>query len=191
MFYRVCKGIVRFVMLFIFRIKTEGKENLPKEGGVIFAVNHKSDFDPVVAAICCPRQLNFMAKSELFKNKFFGALIKKLGAFPVHRDSGDVGAFKAALKILRDDKVMLIFPEGGRVKKGQKRRAKPGVAMIAQKAGVPVLPVLIDGDYKWMNKITVKIGKPISFEEYRSRKLSGDEIQELADNILESIYAQG
>lgn len=188
MFYWICVKIVHFVMLLMFRIKTVGKENLPKNGGVILAVNHKSDFDPVMAGITCPRKLCFMAKAELFKNKLFGGLIKRLGAFPVHRGTGDVGAMKTAFKILKSDGVMLIFPEGGRVKNGEHRRAKSGVAMIAQKMCVPVVPVLIDGDYKWMHRITVKYGKPISFEEYKGKKVSQEEIQELADGVLEEIY---
>ena len=189
MLYSIAIKVVRFAMLFVFRIKSAGTENLPKDGGVILAINHKSDFDPVMIAITSPRQLNFMAKAELFKNKLFGGLIKRLGAFPVHRGSGDVGALKIAFKILKANGAMLIFPEGGRVKKGEHRRAKSGVAMIAQKTGVPVIPVYIGGDYKWMHKITITYGKPISFGEYMGQKMSGDEIQSLADGVLEKIYS--
>lgn len=189
MFYWVCVRIVHFVMLFMFRIKRIGVANIPKEGGVILAINHKSEFDPIMVGITSPRRLNFMAKAELFENKLFGGLIKKLGAFPVHRGSGDVGALKVSFKILKAGGAMLIFPEGGRVKKGEKRKAKSGVAMIAQKMNVPVIPVYIGGDYKWMRKITVTYGEPISFEEYSDKKLSGEEIQALADDVLEKIYS--
>lgn len=191
MFYQFAIILVRIAMLFMFRVKCVGKENVPKKGGVILAINHKSDFDPVIIGITSPRQLSFMAKAELFENRFFGGLISRLGAFPVHRGKGDVSALKASFKILKDDGAMLIFPEGGRVKNGKKSRAKSGVAMIAQKMCVPVIPVYIDGDYKWMHKITVIYGEPISFEEYRDKKLSGDEIQLLADNVLEKIYSLG
>lgn len=191
MFYWVCVRLVQFVMMFCFRIKQIGKENVPKTGGVILAINHKSVLDPIMIGVTSPRRLNFMAKAELFKNKLFGALIRKLGAFPVHRGSGDVAALKTAFKILDDGGSMLIFPEGGRVKNGEKRRAKTGVAMIAHKKCVPVVPVYIDGDYKWMKKITVTYGTPISFEEYRDKKISADEIQALADNVLEEIYNLG
>ena len=191
MFYRLCVKLVQIAMLFCFRIKTIGKNNIPIEGGVILAVIHKSNFDPIIIGITSPRQLSFMAKAELFENKIFGGLIKKLGAFPIHRGSGDVAALKTAFKILDSERTMLIFPEGGRVKKGEKRRAKTGVAMIAQKKCVPVVPVFIDGDYKWMGKITVIYGNPISFEEYRNVKLSGEKIQEIADGVLNKIYSLG
>ena len=193
MFYWVCVRIVQFCMLFLFRVKCIGKSNVPKNGGAILAINHKSAFDPIMIGMTAPRRLNFMAKAELFKNKFFGALIRKLGAFPVHIGSGDISALKTAFKVLDDDGTLLIFPEGGRVKKGERRRAKTGVITIAQKKTVPVIPVYIDGDYKWMSKITVTYGEPVSFEEYREKKLTAEEVQALADDVLKKIYslAQG
>lgn len=193
MFYCVCLRIVQFFMLFMFRIRSVGKSNIPKTGGAILAINHKSAFDPLVVGITAPRHIFCMAKAELFENKLLGALIRKLGAFPVHRGSGDVSAFKTAFKILDDGGMMLIFPEGRRVKKGDKRRAKTGVVMIAQKKNVPVIPVYIDGDYKWMHKITVTYGEPVSFDEYKEKKLSAEEVQALADGVLDKIYslAQG
>ena len=189
MFYKVCRVIVRFVMLFVFRLKFVGRENVPKEGGVIVAFNYKSNFDPVVAGLSCKRPLCFMAKEELFKNPVFGALIKALGAFPVRRGKGDIGAIKASLKILGEGKAMLMFPEGHRIKDGRKVKAKPGVALIAQRAQVPVVPVCISGEYKWMHKITVTYGKPISLEEYYGQKPEQEKIQQLADNVLDEIRA--
>ncbi len=188
MLYRVLVKILRFLLLFAFRIKYTGKENVIKEGPFILAVNHKSLLDPILAGIACPRQLSFMAKAELFKNKLFGGLISRLGAFPIHRGSGDINALKTAFKILKNGGAMLIFPEGRRVKNGERPRAKSGVAVIAQKMNVPVIPVLIDGDYKWMNKITVRIGEPISFEEHAGKKLSSEELQALAEDVLTTIY---
>lgn len=187
MFYKVCTVIVRFVMLFVFRLKFVGRENLPKEGGVIVAFNHKSNWDPVIAGLSCPRKLRFMAKEELFKNPVFGALIKALGAFPVRRGRGDIGAIKSSLKILSEGEVMLMFPEGHRIKDGRRVKAKPGVALIAQRAQVPVVPVCISGEYKWLHRVTVTYGKPISLEEYYGQKLEQEKIQEIADGILDEV----
>lgn len=189
MFYKVMHIIVRFFFRFVFRMKVKGYENMPKEGGVIVAFNHRSNLDPVIAALSSKRPLTFMAKEELFKNWFFGGLIKKLGAFPVKRGRGDIGAIKAALKILDDDRVMLMFPEGHRIKDDRKVKAKPGVALIAQRAKVPVVPVCISGKYKWMHKITITYGKPVTLEEYYDKKMEQEEIQAAADGILENIRA--
>ena len=191
MLYSFCVRLLEVIFFFVFRIRKTGTENIPKEGAALLAVNHKSNFDPIIAGITCPRKLRFMAKAELFNNKLFGGLISRLGAFPIHRGVGDIGAIKSAFKIFNEGEIMLIFPEGSRIKEGQKRRAKPGVALIAEKSCVPVIPVLIDGKYKWMGKITVRFGKPISYEKYKGARLTGEEIQSLSDEILESIYSLG
>lgn len=188
MFYSFSKAIVRFVVFFMFRLKAVGTENVPKEGPAILAMNHRSNHDPIMAALTCPRQLRFMAKSELFEPKIFGGLIRKLGAFPVHRGKGDLAAIKAAFNIFKAGEVMLMFPEGGRVKNSERRKAKPGVALIAQKSGVPVIPVNLSGKYRFMNRITVTYGKPITFEQYKDMRMTGEEIQSLADDVLNKIY---
>lgn len=187
MLYDVVLTIVKFALLFIFRIRIDGYENVPKEGGVIFAVNHTSNWDPVIAGVSSKRQLRFMAKEELFKNPVFGRIIKKLGAFPVRRGRNDIGAIKAAMKILNSGNVLLMFPEGHRVKNNRVVKAKPGVALIAQMTKVPVVPVNISGKYAWMQKITATYGKPIYLDEYYGQKLSQEKIQEIADGILSSI----
>lgn len=189
MFYKVVGVLLKFVFLFIFRIKTEGKQNIINEGGAILAVNHKSNWDPVVVALTCPRKLAFMAKSELFKNKLFGGLIKKLGAFPVHRGKGDIGAIKTALTILKQEQVMIMFPEGKRVRGGEKVVPKPGVAMISTHAKVPVIPVLISGKYRWLGKVTVTYGEPIFLDEYYDEKLSVEKLQELTCSIMDNVYS--
>lgn len=191
MFYRIAGVVLKFVMLFVFRIKTVGKQNILNDGGAILAVNHKSNWDPVAVALTCPRKLSFMAKSELFKNKAFGFLIKELGAFPVHRGKGDLGAIKTSLTILKQGNVMMMFPEGKRVAENERAEPKPGVAMIATHAKVPVVPVFIQGKYRWMHKITVTYGEPIYFDEYYDEKLSVEKLQELSGAIMDKIYSLG
>lgn len=187
MFYEFTLAIVRFALLFVFRVKRVGIENIPKNGGVIVAYNHKSYWDPVIAGATCPRKLRFMAKEELFKNPLFGRLIKALGAFPISRGRGDIGAVKGSLKILKEGNTMLIFPEGHRSKDGQIGSAKPGVAAIAHRARVPVVPACISGDYKWMHKITVSYGEPVYLDF--ENKMTAEETQSAADDIINKIKA--
>lgn len=191
MFYRFVLAIARFLLLFFFRIETVGIENVPKIGGVIYAANHKSCYDPIVIAASSKRQLTFMGKKELFKFKPFGYILKSLGAFPVNRGKGDIGAVKTGLTILKQEKVMMIFPEGKRVDEDEKVPAKPGVAMFAIHAMVPVVPIKIEGKYRFMHKIRIIFGKPISFDEFYGKKLTSEELQALSQNILDTIYALG
>ena len=107
MLYTIATRLIKVLLLLGMRIKVVGRENVPKEGAFILAVNHKSNLDPVIAGAFCPRQLTFMAKEELFKNPVFGGLIKMLGAFPVSRGKGDVGAIKGAFAILKNQKAMV------------------------------------------------------------------------------------
>lgn len=189
MLYKVAMGVLAVFFRCSFRLKVEGKENIPKEGGMILAVNHRSNLDPVIAGYTCPRPLTFMAKSELFKNPIFGKLITALGAFPVHRGSGDIGAIRSAFSILKDGRAMLIFPEGHRVKEGETPKAQPGVAMIAQRAKVPVIPVFIEGKFRWLSKVTVHYGKAVDLSEYYDKRISSAECQEMADKVLKEMYA--
>ncbi len=189
MLYKIAIIVVKFILFFMVRVRREGIENIPKEGAVMIAYNHRSNLDPIVGAITCPRQLCFMAKAELFTNKLFGGLIKRLGAFPINRGKGDIGAVKTALNIFKSEGAMLIFPEGRRIKDGNRHPVKSGVAAIAKMSGVKVVPAHIKGEYKWMHKITVVYGEPIDFSVYREQKLSQDELQSLADGIMDTIYS--
>lgn len=188
MLYAAAKIILRALFLFIFRIKTVGKENVI-DGGAILAGNHSSNWDPVFVAVTCPRSLAFMAKSELFKNKAFGFILKKIGAFPVNRGKGDIGAVKTALTILKDEKLMIMFPEGRRVKRNERTEAKPGVVMLATHSKVPVIPVNISGSFKWMSKITITYGTPIYLDEYYDEKLTIEKMQSLSNSIMANIYS--
>ena len=188
MFYAFIKFVFKFVLLVLFRIKTVGKDRVI-EGGTILAVNHKSNWDPLAIWATCPRQLAYMAKSELFKFKPFGALLKAVGVFPVHRGKGDIGAVKTALSILKQEKPMVIFPEGRRVKEGERCEIKPGVTMLATHAKVPVIPVRICGKYRLFHRITVIYGEPIFLDEYYGEKLTVEKMQSLSQSIMQQVYS--
>lgn len=189
MLYKFLRILAIIVLRCIFRVKITGRENIPPSGGMILAVNHRSNWDVIFAGIGSTRPLRFMAKAELFKNKLFGALITSLGAFPVNRGRGDVGAVKGALSILRSGQVLLMFPEGHRTDSKKHLKPKSGVSMIAVHAKVPVVPLCISGEYKFMKKVTVAFGKPMTFEEYYGTKPNGDKLQDIAQEIMDNVYA--
>ncbi len=189
MFYNVIKCLAKAVFGTGLRIKSFGNENVMENGGVIYAVNHKSWLDPIMIAVTSKRPLTFIAKKELFKNKLLGGFLKKMGAFPVNRGKGDIGAVKTALSILKEEKVLMIFPEGTRVKKGEKVDAKAGLAMFALHAKVPIIPIKISGNYGFMKKIDVIYGEPIYLDEYYGKKLPTEELQKVSQSVLDTIYA--
>lgn len=190
MFYSFATIVCRIFLFFAYRLKVIGRENVPSEGGVLLVFNHRSYMDVVIAGVTCPRKLNFMAKSELFKKKFFARLISSLGAYPIQRGRGDIGAIKSTLAKLSDNEAVLIFPEGKRVKTvddEKHTRAKPGAVMIAVHGKVPVVPVYISGKIKFMHKVTITYGKPIYYTEYYGQKLNIEQLQSLSDEMMKEI----
>lgn len=129
----------------MLRIKGEGLENVPGQGPVIIAANHKSFLDPVVLGVLLPRQIRFMAKKELFNIPLFGWLITALGAFPVDRGKPDRASLRNSLDVLKKGGVLGIFVEGTRVKKPGIGEIKPGVYLIAKMSAAPVVVAAIRG----------------------------------------------
>lgn len=154
-----------------------GEEFLPKTGGVIVAVNHASNYDPVLIGLACPRQLAFLAKIELFKNPLLSKCFRYLGAIPLRRGAADTQALKKAIQVLESQKALLIFPEGTRSKTGELQRARHGIGMLAVRCGVPIVPAYLSGSFHMLrrlfrHRVYVRFGKPIYIEEYKQKKMS-------------------
>jgi 1-acyl-sn-glycerol-3-phosphate acyltransferase len=132
-----------FTVLLVRRIR--GKEFIPKEGGFIVACNHISFWDAPLIGDAIPREVYFLAKEELFKNRVFAWLIRSLNAIPIRRGLVDPRGVKTALEAIFLGKGLVMFPEGGRVRDGALKPALPGVGLLSVKAGAPVLPAYIEG----------------------------------------------
>ena len=187
MFYNIAKTLIYIFTLIFFRIKVTGAENIPEEGACILCFNHRSLLDPPVTGVYIHRNLVFMAKEELFKIPVLGFALKKLNVIPVRRGTGDVAAIKASINVLKEGKVMVIYPEGTRSKSGDLQSAKPGVALIATKAKAPVIPIGVTGQYGFMKKLFIKIGKPMNLDAYYDRKVPMEELHEISEKIMNDI----
>jgi 1-acyl-sn-glycerol-3-phosphate acyltransferase len=167
--YPLGRAVCKAVLCTYFRQRVEGKENVPRSGPFVVAANHVSYLDPPVLGVACPRPIQFMAKAELFQIPILGFLIRELGAFPVHRGAADRHAIRRALHILEDGGVLGVFPEGTRSRQGRVLNPQGGAALIALKAGVPVLPAGIwgtadvDGPWHFPKpvRVGVRFGEPI------------------------------
>lgn len=167
-FYFACRAIVICIFKLLYRYTVIRECELPKNGSYIIASNHLSNTDPVFVGLTHKRRVYFMAKVELFKNKFFGGLIKILGAFPVTRGANDGKAIATGEDLINDGKVMTIFIEGGRTKTGELMRPRSGCAVIARQTKAPVVPMCITvvGNKKNIfAKRVIHIGKPLSYED--------------------------
>ena len=186
------KWIVRGALYIWFKIfyqaEIKGLENIPKEGPLIFCGNHRSYLDPPLMVVTAKRDMKFLAKEELYKNKFLAFLGWAFEAIPVKRDEKDVSAIKKSLKDLKEGKCIALFPEGTRngLEKGEK--VKDGVAFFAVRSGAKVVPCGIKGGTKENHKITITYGKPLDYSKYKGSKdkeVLGNITEEIMNNIIE------
>lgn len=163
----------RFCLIWLFRIlmpiRIRNAECVPKDGRVIICCNHASNTDPVRLAFAVRRQVYYMAKIELFRNKFVKAVISSLGAFAVDRGRSDKGAINKAQQHLNSGHALGLFIEGTRSKDGSLQRPKSGAAMLAHSCNAPILPCCITskggGVPKVFHTCIVSFGKLIQPEE--------------------------
>ena len=184
----VLRFLVRVYMRIAFNVKIEGIENVPEEGALI-APNHISNYDPLLVVGFCPIKLRIMAKAELFKNIFLKWFFTAIGAFPVDRGNADITAIKTAMRILKKDEKLLVFPHGTRIKPGADEPIKEGVLLIALKARKNIVPAYISGTYGFRHKIVLSIGEPFDLSPYFDARLTPSELKELADKVWSAMKA--
>lgn len=159
--YNAIVAILKFIVVLFSGLEIHGSDNIPSQGGVVIAANHVSILDPIALASGVDRPIHFMAKNELFRNRFLNWLFRKVHAFPVKRGTADREAIRRAISILESGNIVGIFPEGTRSKEAQELHN--GAALIGIKASVPIVPVVIHNiDFlKFRRKVSVHIGEPI------------------------------
>jgi 1-acyl-sn-glycerol-3-phosphate acyltransferase len=143
--YRLAWWFSNFVARVFLGLRIEGREHIPKSGGVLVACNHISYWDPPLLGVAYNRELFYMAKKELFRNKLFGALIRAYNAIPVSRGVFSRGALEKAIGVIRSGRSIVIFPEGRRSEPGVLGEPKPGLGMVAEKTGCPIVPAYVIG----------------------------------------------
>jgi 1-acyl-sn-glycerol-3-phosphate acyltransferase len=160
-------------------VTVEGLDrDLPRRGPLIVAVNHASALDPpLVTGYVGPalgRQLHWLAKRELFEDRLLGPIVRGYGALPINRSGADADAYRTAKAVLDAGQVLAVSPEGTRSRKGGLLRAKPGVALLAARTGVPILPVGVGGLDRFLprnakiprlfKRVTLRVGEPFSVD---------------------------
>ncbi|PLR99762.1 lysophospholipid acyltransferase family protein [Bacillus sp. T33-2] len=178
-FYSFVKTVVYGVLKPLYRIETIGKDNFPAKGAVLLCANHIALLDPPVVGITAPRPVHFMAKDEIFSVPLLGKLVSNLNAFPVKRGMSDREALRKGLSILKDGKVLGLFPEGTRSKTGELGQGLAGAGFFALRSDALIVPCAVIGPYKPFSKLKVVYGKPVDFTGLREKKAAADEATEL------------
>lgn len=184
----IVKFLVRIFTLVVFRVQTYGQENIEKDKPYIMCANHTSNWDPPILYTATKREMYMMAKEELFRNKFIYWFANKTNIFPVKRGKKDIESIKKSIKVLNDNKILAIFPEGTRngiIKNG---KIQNGPAYLAARTGVQVIPVKIEGNFKPFTKVRIYYGKPLDFSSYKSKKPEKETLDLISNKITEEIF---
>jgi 1-acyl-sn-glycerol-3-phosphate acyltransferase len=177
--YSFVRSLVNAVLKPVYRIEVIGRENVPADGGVLLCANHIDNLDPPVVGITAPRPVHFMAKEELFSVPVLGKIVPHLNAFPVKRGMSDREALRKGLGILKDGKVLGLFPEGTRSKTGEMGKGLAGAGFFALRSDAHVVPCAVIGPYKAFKKLKVVYGKPIDMESIKQKKLNAEQATDL------------
>jgi len=166
MLYATSRTIVRATYRLLFRLEARGVSNIPLDGPVILCSNHKSALDPFTLGAWVPRKVHYMAKDVLFRIPVVAQVIRAWGAFPVKRGGVSKEAIRTAIDLMKQGKVMGIFPEGTR--NSELGPAKRGAVSIAIRSNAIVVPVALVGSYRLFRKMYAIYGAPIAMDRYAS-----------------------
>ena len=198
MWYRLIQTLLQGLFLVLFRVRVMWRGNVPAQGGVLLISNHQSFLDPILVGLALPRLVSYMARQSLFRRWLPAKLLASVGTFPVRRGRGDIGAIREAITRLEQGSPLLVFPEGTRTYDGALAAFRDGFAMIARRAGVPIVPVAIEGEYvAWprgrkmfrCRTIRVGFGRPITPAEAKAigrREVAG-EVRTQIERMIERL----
>ena len=182
-----------------FPTAVSGVDNIPRHGGFIIAANHASALDPPIIGAQVPRQMYAFARKTLWKGGIVSWWLDAVGVIPVDRDSGsDVSAIRRVLHVLREDKGIILFPEGTRTPTGRLQRPKAGVGLMACRTGVPVVPARIFGSFEAFGRngplrlgtpVSVVFGRPLLPVDYDNRAEGKERYQHASERIMAAIAA--
>lgn len=183
----IIKPICFILDMILYRVEIEGIENIPKNKACIVCGNHVHALDAPVLLARTNKKIRFMAKQELWKSPFFRFMAFIYQVFPVKRDRKDTDAVKTSLKILKNNEILGIYPEGTRNGLARGIKPKKGAVNLAIRADVPIVPFGVKGDFKPFRKVRYCFGKPIYYSEYKDRAKDKEFVEELTNNLMDRI----
>jgi 1-acyl-sn-glycerol-3-phosphate acyltransferase len=198
--YRFLRGACAPLLRSIFGLEVSGLEQVPAEGPFILASNHHNYFDAVVLGVTIPRHIHFLVMPRVYHaSPLHPTLHRWLGSIPVNLERPDPGAIKRTLRVLENGGIVGIFPEGPFSREGRLEPGQPGVAMLALRSGVPVVPAAISGTYEALagrrfyvprnHPLAVRFGQPLHFHQTRRRRASHANREEITRRIMSHIAA--
>jgi len=199
--YWIVKIILTPILLLLYRVRIEGRDNIPAQGGVILAANHRSFMDSIFLPLIISRRMTFVAKAEYFDNPKTAWFFRAVGQIPIRRGGGSASerALASATDVLEGGGVFGIYPEGTRTRDGLLHRGHTGVARLALRTGAPLVPVGLIGtddvqptDAKLprcFRTITVRFGAPLDTSRGAGRHHDHLALRQLTDELMYEVHA--
>lgn len=195
--YRCVWAVIYVAIKLFFRLKVEGKENLPA-GPFIFSAVHRSFIDTFIVGVIVGKRMRFMGKESLWDSRLLGAFLTVMGGFPVERGSADRRALRAAGDVLDLGEPLVMFPEGTRQvgPRLDRKLVLDGPAFVASRAGVPIVPVGLGGTSRALGvgsliprpvKVVAIIGEPIPPPAKVDGKVPRRSVSELTDTLFREL----
>jgi 1-acyl-sn-glycerol-3-phosphate acyltransferase len=196
--YRAVRGACAPVLRRLFGLRVEGTQHLPVTGSFILASNHHNYLDGVVLGVAVARPIAFLVMPRVYRaTPLHPHLHRRIGSIPVNLERPDPGAIKRVLRVLESGRIVGIFPEGPFSQEGRLVSGQPGAALIALRAGVPIVPAAIEGTFEALRgrrfyvprrgPLSVRFGAPLVFDHSRHRPIARTERAEVTRRIMSEI----
>jgi len=199
--YWVIKVVLTPVLRVLFRVRIEGRDQIPTHGPVILAANHLSFLDSIFIPLVLRRRVTFVAKAEYFDSWKTRWFFRGVGQIPIRREGGSASerALASALDVLRGGGVFGIYPEGTRSRDGRLHKGHTGVARLALRSGAPIVPVGHIGTYdiqppdrtmpRFFRTVTVRFGRPIDVTRHAGQEGDRLVLRQITDEVMFEIRA--
>lgn len=189
--YTFCRGLFGLLFHTVCPLRYYNTAVLDQaQAPYILIANHQAFIDPFALAVPTKRyEIRFVGKRELTGNKIVEWAVRNLHMIPVSRHATDMSAMRACMQVLRDGQVLGIFPEGTRHLPEMMQTVESGAAMIALRAGVPIIPVYLSGRIRPFHLVRVRVGQPMQIEDIKAQGVNSDAIKLLCDRIRDTFYA--
>ncbi len=196
LFYRCFWYLLWLLPRIYFRLRVYGKENIPAQGAVLIAANHSSYLDPPMIALGINREIQYLAKQELFSIPLIGWWIRKIGTHPVRRKEGDTKAIFSVMRLLKKNHAVGMFPEGTRTDDGKMQPFEDGIAWIAIRTQTPIVPLYLHGTFDALprgaklprpKKVTMIVGEPIYPDQVSGGKNQEEKVKKLTQSLFSTI----
>lgn len=183
LWYGFLQVTCRLVAISACRIRVVGREHVPRKGGGLLLSNHQSHLDPVLVGLACDRRLNYLARESLFRFAAFRWLIQSLDAIPIDREGVGLSGLKETLRRLKQEELVLIFPEGTRTRDGEISPLRPGFCALARRGRAPLVPVGLDGAFTAFPRSAL-FPRPARLAVVFGEPLLPEELAALSDEAL-------